>query len=121
MVLRTSEKICPLANFPLISKMRYNSRNSVSDAATDTGCEGVTGMNHQILKTLQLYLLGDIDIDSLEDRIIPLAWETAFKDQELLDEILFELIYIKDGVSDESIFRTRVAEIARRVPAAVNP
>ena len=28
-----------------------------------------------------------------------------------MDEILFELIYIKDGVSDEPIFRTRVAEI----------
>lgn len=85
----------------------------------DTGCEGVTGMNHQILKTIQLYLLGDIDIDSLEDRIVPLAWDTEFEDQELLDEILFELIYIKDGVSDEPIFRTRMAEIASRIPAAV--
>ena len=85
----------------------------------DTRCEGATGINHQILKAVKLYLTGDIDIDSLEDRIVPLAWETEFKNQELLDEILFELIYIKDGVSDESIFRTRMTEIASRVPAAV--
>ncbi len=78
-------------------------------------------MNDEILKTVRLYLMGDIDIDSLEDRIIPLAWETQFKDQELLDEILFELIYIKDGVSDESIFRTRMAEIASGVPATATP
>ena len=76
-------------------------------------------MNHQILKTVQLYLLGDIDIDSLEDRIVPLAWDTEFEDQELLDEILFELVYIKDGVSDEALFRTRMTEIASRLPAAV--
>ncbi len=77
-------------------------------------------MTDQILETLRLYLNGDIDLDSLEDRIIPLAWDTDF-DQHLIDQIAFELIYIKDGVSDESIFRTRVAEIAGRVPAAVNP
>ncbi len=68
-------------------------------------------MNDEILKTVQLYLMGDIDMNSLEDRIIPFAWETEFEDQELLDAILFELIYIKDGLSDESIFRTRMADI----------
>ncbi len=77
-------------------------------------------MNDEILKTLQLYLMGDIDIDSLEDRIIPLAWDTDF-DQDLIDQIAVELVYIKDGVSDESTFRTRVAEIASRVPVAANP
>ena len=77
-------------------------------------------MTDQILETLRLYLAGDIDLDSLEDRIIPLAWDTDF-DQDLIDQIATELVYIKDGVSDESIFRTRVAEIASRVPAAVTP
>ena len=76
-------------------------------------------MTDEIFKTLQLYLAGEIDIDSLEDRIIPFAWETEFQDQELLDAILFELIYIKDGLSDESIFRTRIAEIANQIPTAV--
>ena len=76
-------------------------------------------MTHQILDLLELYLNGEIDLDALEDRVIPFAWDDDFEDQELLDSILFELIYIKDGVSDESIFRTRVAEIASQVPAAV--
>lgn len=77
----------------------------------DTGCEGESGMNDKILDELQLYLTGDIDIDSLEDRIIPLAWESEFEDQELLDQIAFELIYVKDGLSDESVFRARMVEI----------
>ena len=68
-------------------------------------------MNDIILEALGLYLNGDIDLDSLEDRIIPLAWDADY-DQDLIDQIAFELIYIKDGLSDESIFRTRMAEIA---------
>ena len=76
-------------------------------------------MNDEIFKTLQLYLAGEIDIDALEDRTIPFAWESEFEDKELLDEILFELIYIKDGVSDEPTFRTRMAEIASKIPAVV--
>ena len=76
-------------------------------------------MNDEIFKTLQLYLVGEIDIDSLEDRIIPFAWETEFEDQELLDAILFELIYIKDCLTDDSAFRTRMAEIASQIPTAV--
>ncbi len=77
-------------------------------------------MTNIILETLELYLTGDIDLDSLEDRIIPLLWSAELEaDRDLIAEIAVELIYIKDGVSDESIFRTRMAEIASRVPAAV--
>ena len=68
-------------------------------------------MSDTILETIQLYLSGDIDLDALERRIISLAWDDEFDDQELVDRIAVELIYIKDGVSDESIFRTRVAKI----------
>ncbi len=68
-------------------------------------------MNSIILETIRLYLNGDIDLDTLENRVISLAWDDDFEDQELVDRIAFELIYIKDGLSDESIFRTRVAEI----------
>ena len=68
-------------------------------------------MTHQIPDTLRLYLAGDIDLDTLEDRIVPLAWDDDLKDQDILNEIMFELIYIKDGVSDEPLFRTRAAEI----------
>lgn len=72
-------------------------------------------MTDIIPETLELYLNGDIDLDTLENRVISLAWDDDFEDQELVDRIAFELIYIKDGLSDESIFRTRVGEIARRV------
>ena len=77
-------------------------------------------MTEKILETLRLYLDGDIDIDSLEDRIIPLLWSAELEaERDLIAHIAVELIYIKDGVSDEPIFRTRVAEIASRIPAAV--
>ena len=74
-------------------------------------------MTNTIPETLKLYLSGDIDLDTLEYRVITLAWDDDFEDQELVDRIAFELIYIKDGLFDESIFRTRVSEIARRVEA----
>ena len=68
-------------------------------------------MTDIILETLRLYLNGDIDLDTLENRVISLAWDDDYEDQELVDRIAVELIYIKDGLSDEPIFRTRVAEI----------
>ena len=77
-------------------------------------------MTNKILETLRLYLTGDIDLDSLEDTIIPLVWSAELEaDRDLIAQIAVELVYIKDGVSDESIFRTRVAEIASQVPTAV--
>ena len=74
-------------------------------------------MTRQILDPLRLYLSGDIDLDTLEDSVILFAWDDDFEDQDLLNEIFVELIYIKDGLSDESIFRTRVSEVASRVEA----
>ena len=77
-------------------------------------------MTNIILETLELYLAGDIDIDSLEDRIIPLLWSAQLEaDRDLIARIAVELVYIKDGLSDEPTFRTRVAEIASQVPAVV--
>lgn len=74
-------------------------------------------MKGKILETLELYLAGDIDLDSLEDRIIPLLWSAQLEaERDLIAEIAVELIYIKDGLSDESIFRTRVAEILAAIP-----
>ena len=77
-------------------------------------------MNDKIFKTLQLYLAGEIDIDSLEDRIIPLLWSAQLEEErDLIAHIAVELVYIKDGLSDESAFRTRIAEIANQIPTAV--
>ena len=77
-------------------------------------------MTNIILETLGLYLTGDIDIDSLEDRIIPLLWSAQLEEErDLIAQIAVELVYIKDGLSDESAFRTRIAEIASQIPTAV--
>ena len=63
-------------------------------------------------EVLKLYLNGDIDIDALEERVISLAWDAEFEDQRLIDKVAIELSYIKDGGSDEAVFRARVAKIA---------
>ena len=76
-------------------------------------------MKDNVLKALKLYLNGEIDLDALEYRVITLAWDDKLEDQDFVDRIAVELVYIMDGVSDESIFRTRMAEIASQVPAAV--
>ena len=76
-------------------------------------------MRDNILEALELYLNGDIDLDTLEYRVITLTWDDKSVDQDLVDRIAVELVYIKDGVSDESIFRTRISEIASQAPAAV--
>ena len=78
-------------------------------------------MAHNVaLDALRLYLKCDIDLDALEERIIPLAWDAEFADQDLVDEIFIEIAYINDGVSDEDIFRERVSKIAASsLPAAV--
>ena len=76
-------------------------------------------MRDNVLKALRLYLNEEIDLDTLEYRVITLAWDDEFEDQDLVDRIAVELVYIKDGVSDESIFRTRIAEIANQIPTAV--
>ena len=77
-------------------------------------------MTDKILETIRLYLNGDMDLDALEDRVIPFIWNDDFEDQDLLNEILAELIYIKDGLSDESTFRVRVGEIASQAEASAH-
>ncbi len=61
---------------------------------------------------LELYLNGDIDFDALEERIVTLSWDPEHEDHDLVGLVLIEICYIKDGVSDEEIFRARVAEAA---------
>ncbi len=70
------------------------------------------------LQALNLYLSGRIDFDSLEDRVIPLAWEPPRGDHDLIYAILIEIAYIKDGASDETIFRDRLAKLAAPKPPA---
>lgn len=72
----------------------------------------MTMTGNKAQEALNLYLNGDIDIDALEERVIALAWDAEFEEQHLIDQVAIELSYIKDGLSDESAFRARVAKIA---------
>ena len=71
-------------------------------------------MKDTILRILEQYLNGEIDIDALEDQVIPLAWSVEGEDADLIDEFAAELAYVKDRVSDESTFKARVAEVMAR-------
>ena len=66
----------------------------------------------KVLGSLNLYLAGDIDLDTLEERVIPLAFIAGYEDRELIDHIAIELVYIKDGISDEPLLRERLSEVA---------
>ena len=59
---------------------------------------------------LHLFLNGDIDLDALEERVIPLAFTNEYENQDLVDLIAIELVYVKDGISDEALARERLAE-----------
>ena len=62
------------------------------------------------LETLNLYLNYEIPFDSLEECIIRLGFDDTFEHQDLVDLITIEIAYILDGISDEPLFRERVAE-----------
>ncbi len=71
-------------------------------------------MNKRVLEILRLYLSGDIDFDSLEDQVVFLAFEADDQDGQLAYEVLAEIAYVTDKVSDESTFKTRIAETVTR-------
>ena len=62
------------------------------------------------LHALKLFLNGDIDLDAFEKRVVPLAWNSEYENQDLVDLISIELAYVKDGISDEALARERLAE-----------
>ena len=68
-------------------------------------------MNARILEILRSYLIGDIDFNTLEDRVIPLAWEVDDEDRDFVDQIAVEIAYVKDDTSDEVLFRVRIADM----------
>ena len=66
-------------------------------------------MDKSVLEILRLYLSGDIDFDSLEDQVVLLAFKADDQDGQLVYEVLAEIAYVKDEVSDETTFKTRSA------------
>ncbi len=71
-----------------------------------------------ILELLTSYSMGDLDFESLEDLVIPLAWEQDGPLQDVIDLIAAEIALVKDGTSDEAMFRERIEEI---VASSVTP
>ena len=69
-------------------------------------------MGSNVLELLNNYVIGDLDFESLEDLVIPLAWEAKGQAQDLVDRVAAEIALVKDGVSDEAMFRERIGEIA---------
>ena len=69
-------------------------------------------MNSRVLELLTGYLIGDLDFESFEDLIIPLAWDSEITAQDVVDQIAAEIALVKDGASDDATFRVRIAEIA---------
>ena len=74
-------------------------------------------MTNEIPDILRLYLNGDIDFSALENQIISLAWDPDDReDQLLLDTILAEIFYIWDDISNEPLFRKRIAQLIAADP-----
>ena len=71
-------------------------------------------MEDRVIHALRLYLDDAIDFDSLEDCIIPIAFEAEPEDDGPVFEVVAEIAYVKDRVSDESTFKARVTEVIAR-------
>ena len=77
-------------------------------------------MTDEVPRILRLYLKGDIDFSALEDRLLPLAWDTQSEEErDVVDLILAEICCVKDQTSDEDIFRQRVAKLVAPGPESV--
>ena len=68
-------------------------------------------MMDETLEMLRRYLNGSIKLDTLENYVIIHAPDAEGELRDLLDQIAVEIFYIWDEVSDETLFRERVAEL----------
>ena len=75
-------------------------------------------MGSNVLELLNSYVIGDLDFERLEDLVIPLAWKDDVQPQDVVDRIAAEIALVKDGASDEAMFRERIGEI---VASAATP
>ena len=71
-----------------------------------------------MLELLTSYSMDDLDFVSLEDLVIPLAWDGDGPAQDVVDRVAAEIALVKDGASDEAMFRERIGEI---VASSVTP
>ena len=76
-------------------------------------------MDKRVLDILTLYLNGEVGFGLLEDQVVRLAFKADDQGGQLVYEVLAEIAYVKDKVSDESTFKTRIAGIVTSQRASV--
>ena len=68
-------------------------------------------MTDHLLSLLSLYVDEQITAEDVDNWIALNIWDATDDDRDLIDRVAVELAYLKDLLSDESYFRTRMAEI----------
>ena len=68
-------------------------------------------MDKEALQSLELYLNGAIDFETFEDQIVWLAFDAEATEEAIVFELLTEIIYVRDGLSDDEMFRARANKL----------
>ena len=68
-------------------------------------------MTDQLISLLSLYVDEQVVAADIDNWIALNIWDAPEIDRTLIDQVAVELAYLKDKLSDESDFRTRMAEI----------
>ena len=76
-------------------------------------------MEETALQSLELYLSGDMDFDTFESSIVLMLPDVEARDDSPVFELLAEIIYVWDGLSDEAAFRDRTSKLLSDSRAAV--
>ena len=76
-------------------------------------------MEETALQSLELYLSGDMDFDTFESSIVLMLPDVEARDDSPVFELLAEIIYVWDGLSDEAAFRERTSKLLSDSRAAV--
>lgn len=76
-------------------------------------------MEEKALQSLELYLSGDMDFDTFESNIVLMLPDVEARDDSPVFELLAEIIYVWDGLSNEAAFRERTRKLLSTSRAAV--
>ena len=80
-------------------------------------------MTNELFELLSLYIDGGTKLEVVDDWIAVHIWDADHKDRDIIDQVVVELSYVKDNVSDEASFRIRMSELVSpnvRVELAVS-
>ena len=78
-------------------------------------------MSEYVLNNLRLYVDGQIDFSTLEDRFIPIVWwDTDDPALNIVYQIIMEKAHVDDGFSDESRMKARLSKLLAPEPVTVS-